>query len=67
MKEAGPVYNDTEEEQGAEFYRKLEIDTLARTIWGEARGEGSAGMQAVANVVMNRAAIGGWWGNNRHR
>lgn len=31
-----------------------DIDTLARTIWGEARSEGRAGMQAVANVVMNR-------------
>lgn len=30
------------------------IDTLARTIWGEARGQGYSGMQAVASVVMNR-------------
>lgn len=29
-------------------------DTLARTICGEARGEGYAGMAAVANVVVNR-------------
>lgn len=33
-----------------------EIDVFARTIWGEARGEGLAGMQAVASVVMNRVA-----------
>lgn len=51
-----------------EYYRKLESDVLARTMWGEARGEGSAGMQAVAAVVMNRVAIadrrgGYWWGN----
>lgn len=39
------------------------VDVLARTIWGEARGEGVAGMQAVASVVLNRAARGGWWGN----
>lgn len=32
-----------------------EIDILARTIWGEARGEGITGMQAVANVIVNRA------------
>ncbi len=32
------------------------LDTLARTLWGEARGEGYAGMQAVANVIMNRFA-----------
>ncbi len=46
----------------AEFHRALEIDVLARTIWGEARGEGSVGMQAVACVAMNRVRIGGWWG-----
>ncbi len=51
------------------YYKELEIDTLARTIWGEARGEGSAGMQAVAAVVLNRVGIseekgGYWWGNN---
>lgn len=37
-------------------------DTVARTLWGEARGEGQTGMQAVANVIMNRVRIGGWWG-----
>ena len=46
-----------------------EIDTLARTIWGEARGEGSAGMEAVAAVIMNRVKValaknGYWWGNS---
>lgn len=35
-----------------------DVDTLARTIWGEARGEGYEGMQAVANVVMNRVHAG---------
>lgn len=45
------------------------IDTLARTIWGEARGEGAAGMQAVAAVILNRFAIakksgGYWWGHD---
>ena len=45
------------------------IDVLARTLWGEARGEGSAGMQAVASVILNRVAIakrtgGAWWGND---
>lgn len=52
-----------------EYYNDLSVDVLARTIWGEARGEGSHGMQAVANVVMNRvyhAQRKGkfWWGNN---
>lgn len=51
------------------FYDDLVIDTLARTLWGEARGEGPQGMEAVANVVLNRAAVaqakgGYWWGND---
>lgn len=33
------------------------INTLARTLWGEARGEGYYGQQAVARVVMNRVAL----------
>ena len=53
----------------AEYYKALEADVLARTLWGEARGEGEDGMQAVANVICNRAAIaqakgGYWWGND---
>lgn len=51
------------------FYRDLEIDVLARTLWGEARGEGDQGMAAVAAVVLNRVAVaesraGYWWGND---
>lgn len=52
------------------FYQAMEIDTLARTIWGEARGETTQGMEAVACVVLNRVKMaedhGGkyWWGNN---
>lgn len=53
----------------AAFYCELEIDVLARTLWGEARGEPDGGMEAVASVVLNRVAIaedsdGFWWGNN---
>ncbi len=46
------------------------IDTLARTLWGEARGEGETGMIAVAAVILNRIRIsqarGGrhWWGRD---
>lgn len=53
-----------------EFYNTVAADILARTLWGEARGEGTAGMQAVANVVQNRVRIaqerGGkfWWGSS---
>jgi N-acetylmuramoyl-L-alanine amidase len=41
-----------------------EVDILARTIYGEARGESDAGKVAVAWVVKNRARIGGWWGSD---
>jgi N-acetylmuramoyl-L-alanine amidase len=36
--------------------RATDIDVLARTIWGEARGEPLPGMEAVAAVVVNRVA-----------
>jgi len=40
-------------------------DVLARTLWGEARGEGLAGMVAVAWSIRNRVEDGrdkSWWG-----
>ncbi len=46
------------------------VDVLARTIYGEARGELVRGKEAVAAVVINRVrrarARGGqfWWGND---
>ncbi|WP_262695183.1 cell wall hydrolase [Kordiimonas aquimaris] len=40
------------------------IDIMARTAWGEARGEGLTGMRSVCHVIMNRAEQGGWWGNS---
>lgn len=39
-------------------------ELLARVLWGEDRGEGRAGMQAVACVVMNRANNPRWWGRD---
>lgn len=46
-----------------------DIDVLARTIWGEARGEGFAGQVAVGWAIRNRveADLGNdgkpdWWG-----
>lgn len=39
-----------------------QADIMARTIWGEARNQGAAGMHAVANVIMNRVERGGWYG-----
>lgn len=38
--------------------------TLARTLWGEARGEGISGMEAVACVVLNRVRRQTYWGKN---
>ena len=40
-----------------------DIDAMARTIWGEARGETEDGRLAVGHVIKNRADRGGWWGN----
>jgi len=46
------------------------VDILARTLWGEARGEKVRGIEAVAALVMNRVKRaqdrGGrhWWGNS---
>lgn len=40
-------------------------DVVARTLWGEARGEGIAGQVAVAWVIRNRvhdANARSWWG-----
>jgi spore germination cell wall hydrolase CwlJ-like protein len=39
-----------------------DTETLARTLWGESRGEGDLGIHAVANVVMNRVDAKKWWG-----
>lgn len=53
-----------------DLHNEIEIDILARTIWGEARSEGKTGMEAVANVVQNRVDVakanGGkyWWGSD---
>ena len=38
------------------------IDTLARTLWGEARGETKAGKEAIASVILNRLKKPGRFG-----
>ncbi|SDH75025.1 cell wall hydrolase [Roseospirillum parvum] len=43
-----------------------DVETLARTLWGEARGEPLAGLVAVAHVVVNRARRPGWWSEPDH-
>ncbi len=52
-----------------DFYDEIAMDVLARTLWGEARGQGTDGMNAVASVVLNRVHLAQkkgsfWWGNN---
>ncbi len=49
--------------------RMQEIDVVARTVWGEARNQGSEGMRAVAAVIVNRVNTDlhgdgkpDWWG-----
>lgn len=42
-------------------FTALDIDTMARTIYGEARGESRAGQVAVAYVILNRASRPSWW------
>jgi spore germination cell wall hydrolase CwlJ-like protein len=39
-----------------------DLDTLARTIFGEARGETIEGKIAVAHVVLNRVRKKSWYG-----
>ncbi len=61
--------NQDNPKDSAQFYENICVDTLARTLWGEARGEGDTGMQAVANVIKNRYKIAQekgafWWGND---
>ncbi|MBP5344140.1 MAG: cell wall hydrolase [Alphaproteobacteria bacterium] len=46
-----------------------EAETMAKTLYGEARGESVAGIEAVANVILNRVKFAiqkgsHWWGNS---
>lgn len=38
-----------------------DVDTIARTVWAEARGEPAEGRKAVAAVIGNRAVIAAAW------
>lgn len=45
------------------------VEVLARTLYGEARGEPVRGKEAVASVILNRVARAGerggyWWGTS---
>ncbi len=41
-----------------------DIEIMARTIYGEARGETQLAKLAVASVILNRVRKGGWFGNS---
>jgi len=61
--------NSGQEKSAADFYNELAVDVLARTIWGEARGQPQEGLEAVASVVLNRVKRaqergGYWWGGD---
>lgn len=43
------------------MYRSKDVDILARTIYGEARGESEIGKRAVASVILNRYKSGKWF------
>ena len=53
-----------------DFIKEMEVDVLARTLYGEARSESRAGVEAVAHVILNRVkhaqSKGGkfWWGHD---
>lgn len=38
-----------------------DLQVMARTLWGEARGEGLEGMEAVARVIINRYKAKKWF------
>lgn len=46
-------------------YRPEDVLILARTLYGESRGESEDGQTAVAWVVRNRAEHPGWWSRQR--
>lgn len=46
-------------------WTEFDLDIMALTVWAEARGEGDAGMAAVAWVIRHRWENPGWWSRNR--
>lgn len=46
-------------------YTEGDLDTVTRTLWGEARGEAQLGREAVAWVIKNRVlSPKTWWGKD---
>lgn len=46
-------------------YSKFDLDTMALTVYGEARGEREIGQIAVAWVIKNRWLNPRWWSRQR--
>lgn len=46
-------------------FSDLDLDTMALTVWAEARGEAIIGQRAVAWVIRNRWEQPGWWSRQR--
>lgn len=44
---------------------ELDLDTLTRTLFGEARGEPLVGQVGVVHVVLNRLRTPGWWSRQK--
>lgn len=51
---------EVEQVDGNRNYTDEDLYYLSRTIWGEARGEGRAGMLHVGSVILNRVESGRW-------
>lgn len=51
------------ESHGSSTLDMDEVDVMARTIYGEARGEPDLGKIAVGWVIQNRLALNTWYGN----
>lgn len=45
-------------------YTSEELEVLAKTVYGEARGESQVGQEAVAFTVLNRIEKRSWWGRD---
>lgn len=46
-------------------YSDFDLDQVALTIYGEARGETLEGQRAVLYVILNRLMNPGWWSRQR--
>ena len=63
------INTDINESDINESDKRCQINILARTIYGEARGESVRGKEAVASVIINRVNYGKmrggyWWGDD---